>query len=306
MLRSLLSAAVLVSVVHYVDNTVRWDDFIPADPDDLTLSFIERWTIPVAWVAFTACAFAGYRAFRRRRWPQAAAWLGAYSGSGLVGIGHYLDIPPSQLTAFQNAHVMVDIVLGALVLGFAVWIVLRMPELSDRARSPQRGPRTVDPRRRPGWFRRLFAAVGATRVWLFVSRHVNWYVDPWLLRLSNGRLASPLVFPTGLLETRGARTGAVRRKAVIYFHDLERDPQRVIVAASNAGRPDNPSWYYNLVAHPDVRFVGVPMKATVIDDSEHDRLWRLADNVFPAFARYRRTAAAAGRKIPLVELTAAS
>jgi deazaflavin-dependent oxidoreductase (nitroreductase family) len=147
--------------------------------------------------------------------------------------------------------------------------------------------------------------VGATRVWLFFSRHVSWYVDPWLLRLSNGRLASPLVVRTGLLETRGARTGAVRRNAVIYFHDLERDPQRVIVAASNAGSARSPSWYYNLVANPDVTFVGVPMKATVIDDSEHDRLWRLADNVFPAFLRYRRTAEAAGRKIPLVELTAA-
>jgi deazaflavin-dependent oxidoreductase (nitroreductase family) len=168
----------------------------------------------------------------------------------------------------------------------------------------QRGPRTVDPSRRPGWFRRLLAAVAATRVWLFFSRHVSWYVDPWLLRLSNGRLASPLVFPTGLLETLGAQTGLPRSNAVIYFHDLERDPERVIITASNAGSARNPGWYHNLVAHPDVRFGGVPMKATVIDDTEHDRLWKLADNVFPAFARYRRTAAAAGRKIPLVELTA--
>jgi deazaflavin-dependent oxidoreductase (nitroreductase family) len=146
--------------------------------------------------------------------------------------------------------------------------------------------------------------VAANRAWLFVSRHVSWHIDPWLLRLSRGRVASPLVFPTGLLETRGARSGATRRNAVIYFHDLERDPQRVVVAASNAGSPRNPSWYYNVVAHSDVRFGGVPMKATVIDDAEHDRLWRLADNVFPAFARYRRTAAAAGRKIQLIELTA--
>ena len=129
MLRALLAAAVPVSIVHYLDNTVRWDDFVPADPDDLTLSFIEQWTIPVSWVLFTMCAVLGYRAFRARRWPQAAAWLGAYSGSGLVGIGHYVDIPPSQLSLFQNIHVIVDIVLGVLILAFAVWIVVSHPRL---------------------------------------------------------------------------------------------------------------------------------------------------------------------------------
>ena len=74
------------------------------------------------------------------------------------------------------------------------------------------------------------------------------------------------------------------------------------MTASNAGGPRNPGWYHNVVAHPDVRFGGVPMRARVVDDVEHERLWRLADNVFPAFASYRRTAAAAGRTIPLVEL----
>lgn len=129
LLQLLLGAAVTVSVIHYADNTIRWDDFVPADPDDLTLSFIERWTIPVSWVVFTACAVMGYRAYRQHRWPAAAAWLAAYSGSGLIGIGHYVDIPVSQLSAFQNAHVVVDIVLGALVLAFAVWVALAAPRL---------------------------------------------------------------------------------------------------------------------------------------------------------------------------------
>jgi deazaflavin-dependent oxidoreductase (nitroreductase family) len=163
--------------------------------------------------------------------------------------------------------------------------------------------RTVDPTRPPGWFRRFYARLAATRVALFISRHFNWYVDPWLLRLTRGRLASTLVFPTGVLETRGARSGAVRRNAVIYFCDVEREPDRVIVAASNGGAPRHPSWYHNLVAHPDVTFGGVPMRATVVDDAERDRLWALADNVFPAFGRYRRGAASHGRTIPLIELT---
>lgn len=166
-----------------------------------------------------------------------------------------------------------------------------------------RRARIVDPRKTPGLVRRVFGIVAANRAWLFVSRHVMWRLDPWLLRVSGGRVASPLVFPTGLLETHGARTNAPRRNAVIYFNDVDRDAERVIVAASHAGRPRNPSWYYNLLAHPEVMFGGVAMKASVVDDSEHDRLWQLADNVLPAFPRYRRTAASAGRKIPLIELT---
>jgi hypothetical protein len=46
------------------------------------------------------------------------------------------------------------------------------------------------------------------------------------------------------------------------------------------------------------------MRATVVDDvSERERLWLLADNVFPTFARYREDAAKVNRRIPLVQLT---
>ena len=162
--------------------------------------------------------------------------------------------------------------------------------------------RRVDPTRPPGLLRRLLAAVASLRPWLFVSRHVNWYLDPWLLRVTGGRVASTLVIPTGLLETRGARSGERRRNAIIYFNDVDQD--RLIIAASNAGSARNPAWYHNLLAHPEVTFNGVPMQARPVDPDQHPRIWALADNVFPAFAKYRRTAAAAGRTIPLVELTA--
>ena len=45
------------------------------------------------------------------------------------------------------------------------------------------------------------------------------------------------------------------------------------------------------------------MRATVVGDAaERDRLWRLADRVFPAFASYRRDAARVNRRIPIVQL----
>jgi deazaflavin-dependent oxidoreductase (nitroreductase family) len=109
-----------------------------------------------------------------------------------------------------------------------------------------------------------------------------------------------LVLPTALLETRGARSGAVRRNAVIYFHDGE----RVTIVASKLGLPEHPAWFHNLRANPDVRLGGVPMRATVVaDESERRRLWALADRVFAPYAAYRREAAEANRTIPIVQLT---
>lgn len=160
--------------------------------------------------------------------------------------------------------------------------------------------RRVDPTRPPGRLRRAYSAFGATRVARFISRHVNWKLDPLLLRLTRGRLASTLMIRSALLETTGAKSGARRRNTIIYFHDGD----KVTLAASNAGDPGNPSWYYNLRAHPDVTFGGSPMHATIVEDAaERERLWVLADRVFPAFAQYRRDAAKTNRTIPLVQLT---
>jgi hypothetical protein len=45
------------------------------------------------------------------------------------------------------------------------------------------------------------------------------------------------------------------------------------------------------------------MKAIVVkDEDERERLWVLADHVFPAFASYRQDAAKANRRIPIIHL----
>lgn len=157
----------------------------------------------------------------------------------------------------------------------------------------------VDPNRRPGFFNRAFAAFSSTRPGRFFSAKVVWKVDPFLLRVTRGRLGMGLVLPTALLETHGAKSGAVRRNAVIYFHDRD----RVTIVASKAGAAKHPAWFHNLVAHPDVRFGGVPMRATVVsDEAERDRIWRLADRVFAPYATYRGEAAQTNRTIPIVQL----
>lgn len=120
------------------------------------------------------------------------------------------------------------------------------------------------------------------------------------MRVSGGRLGLGFGVPTALLETTGARSGEPRRNGVVYFHDGE----RVTIVASKMGLPENPAWFHNLRAHPEVVFAGIRMRACVVeDDAERARLWALADNVFAPYADYRRQAAAAGREIPIVQLS---
>jgi deazaflavin-dependent oxidoreductase (nitroreductase family) len=159
--------------------------------------------------------------------------------------------------------------------------------------------RNVDPSATRGAVYRAWASIVASPLGLWLSRHVGWRLDPHLLRLSGGRFATGLAIPTALLETRGARSGQPRRNGVIYFHDGE----RVILIASKAGAPENPSWFHNARANPEVRLNGLPFRAEgIADEAELERIWTLADRVFPAFAAYRRTAAEAGRTIPVLRL----
>jgi deazaflavin-dependent oxidoreductase (nitroreductase family) len=158
----------------------------------------------------------------------------------------------------------------------------------------------VDPTRPRSRFSRAYAALSATRLGRFLSAKVVWKLDPYVLKATRGRIGMSLTLPTALLETRGAKSGAVRRNAVIYFHDSD----RVTIVASKSGADRHPAWFHNLVAHPDVTLAGIRMKATVVtDEAERTRLWALADRVFPPYATYRRDAAKANRTIPIVQLT---
>jgi len=160
--------------------------------------------------------------------------------------------------------------------------------------------RYADPSRPRGGPYRLYVRLLGTRAAGWLSRKLAWRIDPHLLRLTRGRLGFGLGLPTALLETTGARTGLPRRNGVIYFHDGD----RVTIIASKLGLPEHPSWYYNAVAHPEVVLGGQRFRVEVVEDvAERERLWRLADRVFPAYRTYRARAARAGRTIPILRLT---
>ena len=119
---AVLGTAFLLSIVHYVDNTLRFDDYSP-DP-----GLITRPTIPLAWVVFTAFGIWGYVQYRRGEWGRAAIGLAVYSISGLIGPFHYTTVSPSDFDWFQNLFVVLDSLAGLAVLGVAAWLAWRSPE----------------------------------------------------------------------------------------------------------------------------------------------------------------------------------
>ncbi len=61
---------------------------------------------------------------RRGRIVAAAACLALYSGSGLVGIGHY-TVDMGGQPWWRHAHIAADIACGIALLAFAVWTARR-------------------------------------------------------------------------------------------------------------------------------------------------------------------------------------
>lgn len=78
----------------------------------------------------------------------------------------------------------------------------------------------------------------------WVADHIRQYVQSGG---TEGHLWRPGV-PTLLLTTRGKKSGAARRTALIYG----RDGDDYVVMASYGGAPAHPDWYLNLDADPEV------------------------------------------------------
>jgi deazaflavin-dependent oxidoreductase (nitroreductase family) len=97
-----------------------------------------------------------------------------------------------------------------------------------------------------------------------------------------------------LLTTIGAKSGKRRVTPLMYL----RDGDRFVVYASHLGAERHPSWYHNLVAHPDVVLeVGrerFPAHAVVTMGEERERLWRM----FPFPEHQERT----NRQIPVIAI----
>ncbi len=104
-----------------------------------------------------------------------------------------------------------------------------------------------------------------------------------------------------LLHSVGAKSGQERVNPVAAIPE---DDGSWLIAASKAGAPDNPAWYHNLVAHPDVDIetpVGqVEVHAEELKGRERDEAWARFTAMSEGFAAYENKTT---RVIPVVRLT---
>jgi hypothetical protein len=125
----LLAVAIAVSVVHYADNYFNYAEY--PDASETPVPAPSRTIIGLAWFGFTAFGVAGYRAFRKGRERLGALLLAVYSGSGLVGFGHY-SVDMGGQPWWRHAHIVADIGLGIAILAFCLF-ALRRPTADTTA-----------------------------------------------------------------------------------------------------------------------------------------------------------------------------
>ena len=116
-------AAVAVSVVHYTDNFANYSDYPHGTGPEPSAALVL-----IAWFIFTPLGLAGYFLYRRGELRRAALLLLVYSGSGLVGIGHYTVPGMIDQPIWRQAHVVADILCGTGVAAFALWTILALPK----------------------------------------------------------------------------------------------------------------------------------------------------------------------------------
>lgn len=100
-----------------------------------------------------------------------------------------------------------------------------------------------------------------------------------------------------LLSTTGRKSGEQRTTPLIH----RTDDDRWVVIASKGGSPEHPSWFENLSADPDaeiqVKDEVIPVRASVAEGEERERLWKLMTEVWPDYDEYQTKT---DRTIPVV------
>jgi deazaflavin-dependent oxidoreductase (nitroreductase family) len=104
-----------------------------------------------------------------------------------------------------------------------------------------------------------------------------------------------------LLHHRGAKSGTERVSPVAA---LKTGPDTWLIAASKAGAPDNPAWYHNLLASPDIAIETpddgeLTVHVTELAGEERAEAWEAFTAVYAGFLDYQEKT---DRVIPVLRL----
>jgi len=125
-------------------------------------------------------------------------------------------------------------------------------------------------------------------------------------RFSAGRIRKTGKFgelPSLVLTTVGSKSGLERKTPLAYF---PADGGGWLIVASFAGAVKNPSWYYNLAAHPEQVFIEFSGRteaviAEQLHGPEREAAWRQITAASQRFADYQGKT---DRELPVIRLRA--
>ncbi|RNM12447.1 nitroreductase family deazaflavin-dependent oxidoreductase [Nocardioides pocheonensis] len=103
-------------------------------------------------------------------------------------------------------------------------------------------------------------------------------------------------YPIVVITSIGAKSGKLRKNPVMR---VERDGKYVAIA-SKGGAPDQPEWYFNFLAHPEVDLQdgpeAKPYRARLLEGDERAEWWQFAVDTWPTYASYQEKT---DREIPV-------
>jgi len=158
----------------------------------------------------------------------------------------------------------------------------------------------LDPTQPPSRPMRALTAFALTDAGRWFGINVASRIDPFLMRISRGRVSSFAAARVVLLTARGAKTGQPRTCPLLYFTQGD----EVILIASSFGRAKHPAWYHNVMANPEVELLsrgrGGRYVARQTEGEERARLYALAQALYSGYGPYQDRAG--DREIPVLAL----
>jgi deazaflavin-dependent oxidoreductase (nitroreductase family) len=139
-------------------------------------------------------------------------------------------------------------------------------------------------------YSRIVNWFSATRLGSWLVKHLAAKVDPFLFRISGGRLTTTgkPTLPMLAMTVIGRRSGEPRTVQLAY-HEEGGD---LYVVASAMGQERHPAWRYNLEANPDVdvqlRGRRARAHADLLDDATKAEIWPRIARTIPQMHVYEQ------------------
>lgn len=153
-------------------------------------------------------------------------------------------------------------------------------------------------------FQTSMQVIASTRFGSWLLPKTHHHVDRFLLKLTNNRtnLTSTLTgLPVVLLKAKGAKSGKLRTTPLLCVGD-ESGSGKFALIASNYGKKNHPSWYYNLKANPLARCsINGQERDYVAREAkgeEYAKYWQTAMDAYLGFSKYQEQAG--DRHIPIM------